>query len=367
MNTDQHRLSLEKARNRIRVNPSFSVANHKSGSALIIVLAVTVVLALIVADFAAKMNSELKAAGSNYEEAVNFQLARSALALARLELSQTGGQLYANGYGDAYLISGTEDYESAIEELQLYRDGYELGRGLASYRLVHVPAALDPNELGQNDWHRLLEVTCDMAEGDERSELVDCIVDWIDDDDIARASGMEEDDYQELDPPRHVKNGELDSVEELLLVNGITPALFFGDGNPVRIEDNMLWGGGIQRYLIGDNSPAGRASAQYILSGALPDGDSTNEEDELEYQQVETLPDQLYLIAQGYLEAPAEEEETSPFYENGPDEPAYLSRRIILVELGLGDGQDAAYALDDMQENAPRELLDKILAYTDDG
>lgn len=366
MNMDKHRLLTERTRSGLRGCPRPPVAsNSKSGSALIIVLAVAVVLALVVADFAADLNSELKVAGGHYEEAVNFQLARSAFALARLEIG-SAGKLYANGYGDAYLISGTEDYEDAIEELQIYRDGYPMGRGMLSYRLVHTPAALDPNELGQNDWHRLLEVACAMDEGEERSELVDCIIDWIDSDDIARAAGKEENDYQELDPPRHVKNAALESVEELLLIHGITPELFYGIGNPVWIEDGMLWGGGLQRYLLGDNSPEGRASAQYILQGVYPDGDERDEEEELEYKQVNRLPDKLYLIAQGYLAEPVTGDGMSPFDEEAPDEPAYLSRRIILVGLELGDGQNAGYDVHEMLENAPREMVDQVLAYTTD-
>ena len=352
-----------KKRQLLRASPRLFARSNKEGSALIIVLAVVVGLTLMVADFAAGIHSELKAAGGHYEEAVNFQLARSALELARLELGSQGARLYADGYGDAYLIAGTEDYEDAIEELQIYREGYGLGRGMLSYRLVHTPSALDPNELGQNDWHRLLEVACGMEEGEERSELVDCIIDWMDSDDIARAAGMEEDDYQELNPPRHVKNAKLDSPEELLLVYGMTPEMFYGTGYAARIEDGMVWGGGLLRYLIGDNSPEGRASAQYILQGVYPADDERDEEDELEYRQVNTLPANLYLIAQGYVEEPLDEDETSLFKEETPEEPVYVSRRIILVRLRLGQGQNAGYELENMMENAPRERLDRILSY----
>lgn len=364
MNADKHRLFLERKREHIRVYLRLSAGDkkQKSGSALIIVLAVAVVLALVVADFAADMNSELKAAGGNYEEAMNFQLARSSWALARLELGNR--QLYANGPGDAYLLSGTEDYESEIEEMQFYRNGYGLGRGMLSYRVVHKPSGLDPNELGQNDWHRLLEIACDMEEGEERSSLVDCIIDWIDRDDIARANGMEEDDYQSLDSPRHVKNGPLDSPEELLLVYGITAELFYGYGNPVSIEDGMIRGGGLQRYLIGDNSPQGRAAAQYILQGTLPEDDDYDEEEELEYKKVETLPSHLYLIAQGYTQEATENEDRLVFADEADvSDPAYLTRRIILIRLKLGSGQNAGYEIDDMLENASTERVDRILAY----
>lgn len=336
--------------------------DNKEGSALIIVLSVTVVLALIVANFSADMNGELKAAGSNYEEAVNAQLSRSALALARLELGRQGTQLYANGHGDAYLISGTEDYESAIEELQFYRNGYELGRGMLSYQLVHLASLLEPDELDQTQWHRLFEMACAMDEGTERSELVDRIIDWMDADSNARANGMEEDDYQALDTPRHVKNAPLDLPEELMLVHGITPELFYGTGNPPHVDDGMIWGGGILRYLIGDNSPEGRASAQYILQGIFPEDVQIDEDEELEFEQLDPRPPHLYLIAQGYAPEPMDKEEASIFGEE-QNETAYLSRRILLVRLKLGQGDNAEYEIEDMIENASGEMVDRILAY----
>lgn len=365
MNTNKHRFKKDGAPMSASVYPCSSMAERKQkeGSALIIVLSVAVVLALIVANFSADMNAELKAAGSNFEEAVNAQLSRSALALARLELGRSGAQLYANGHGDAYLISGTEDYETAIEELQVLREGYELGRGLLSYQLVHKPSALDPNELGQNNWHRLFEIACDLDEGTERSELVDRIIDWMDADSNTRANGMEEDDYQALDTPRHVKNGSLDSMEELMLVYGISPALFYGTGNPARIEDDMVWGGGLQRYLIGDNSPEGKASAQYIVEGTYSEDVATDEEEELEYNQIDSLPDILYLIAQGYDSEPLDEEDALVFGEEEPEKKTFLSRRILLVKLKLGQGNNAGYELDDMIENASGEMVDRILTY----
>lgn len=336
--------------------------DSRSGSALILVLAVVVVLAVVIADFAADMKSELKAAGGYYESAMNFQLARSALALARLELKAKGTKLYANGKGDAYFVAGSEDYESAIEDLRVYRDGYDLGRGRLAYRIVYSSASLDPNELGQNDWHRLLEVACDMDEGEERSALVDAIIDWIDADNLTRANGAEEAFYQTLDPPRHVKNAALDSPEELLLVYGMTPELFYGDGLPVREEDGMIRGGGLLRYFSGDNSPEGRASAQYVLRGTLPAQKDRDEEDELEYKPVETLPKQLYLIAQGFVPEGTTDEESDPFYEK-PEEPAYLSRHIMLVRLVLGEGNNAGYEMGDLLENAASETVERVMAY----
>jgi hypothetical protein len=59
-------------------------------------------------------------------------------------------------------------------------------------------------------------------------EVADAILDWLDPDDEPRMLGAEVDHYSGLQPPYRAKNGPLDTVEELLLVRGITPQLLFG-------------------------------------------------------------------------------------------------------------------------------------------
>jgi len=54
------------------------------------------------------------------------------------------------------------------------------------------------------------------------------ILDWRDPDDLYRMNGAEPDYYQSLKEPYRCKNGNLDSIEELLLVRGVTPELFYG-------------------------------------------------------------------------------------------------------------------------------------------
>ncbi len=61
-----------------------------------------------------------------------------------------------------------------------------------------------------------------------RDTVVDSILDWIDADDLRRINGAENDYYQSLKEPYRCKNGPLDSIEELLLVRGVTPELFYG-------------------------------------------------------------------------------------------------------------------------------------------
>ena len=54
-------------------------------------------------------------------------------------------------------------------------------------------------------------------------DIADAILDWIDADDTKREFGAELEDYSALVPAYAPKNGPLDSLDELLLVRGVTP------------------------------------------------------------------------------------------------------------------------------------------------
>ncbi len=69
-------------------------------------------------------------------------------------------------------------------------------------------------------------------------EIADAILDWLDADDEVRPNGAETEYYSSLARPYAAKNGPLDSVEELLLVKGVTPELLFGrDRNQNQLAD----------------------------------------------------------------------------------------------------------------------------------
>ncbi len=70
-------------------------------------------------------------------------------------------------------------------------------------------------------------------------DVADAILDWLDEDDDPRDYGAEAEYYSTMQPPYGPKNGPLDTVEELLLVRGVTPRLLFGmDVNRNGMIDN---------------------------------------------------------------------------------------------------------------------------------
>lgn len=58
--------------------------------------------------------------------------------------------------------------------------------------------------------------------------LVESIIDWIDEDDEMEQGGAESDFYLASENPYNAKNGPMDSIDELLLIKGMTTDLYFG-------------------------------------------------------------------------------------------------------------------------------------------
>ena len=103
------------------------------------------------------------------------------------------------------------------------------GRYQQKYGVIDESAKLNLNSLMQLDQtgqvlHDALMKLPDMTE-----EIADAIVDWVDSDDVSRAAGAESAYYSGLTPPYRAKNGPINSIDELLLVRGVTPQLLFGN------------------------------------------------------------------------------------------------------------------------------------------
>ena len=58
--------------------------------------------------------------------------------------------------------------------------------------------------------------------------IADAILDWLDEDDDTRDYGAEAEFYEGLDVPYLPRNGMIESLDELLLIEGVTPTLLYG-------------------------------------------------------------------------------------------------------------------------------------------
>ena len=77
---------------------------------------------------------------------------------------------------------------------------------------------------------RLLRAAPFLVDDGDAREIIDSLIDWIDSDDGdgEEEYGAEDSYYQSLTPPYFCKNGPIESIEELLLVKGISSELLYG-------------------------------------------------------------------------------------------------------------------------------------------
>ena len=195
------------------------------GIALIMVLIVVTVLSILAGGFAYSMRVETKLARNASFDGELEWLGRSGVELARYVLSQSSlgpagqvdslNQKWAGGPGD------TNDPTSGIS-----LDNYELGPGRISIKITDLDRKFNINLASDVILRQALLVI--GVDAGSTPQIVDSILDWIDPDDDKRMNGAESDLYQSLKPPYSAKNGPIDDLTELLLVNGVTPAMYWG-------------------------------------------------------------------------------------------------------------------------------------------
>lgn len=101
-----------------------------------------------------------------------------------------------------------------------------VGQGTARLRIDNEAGRVNLNFASRS----MLRVALDGfgLSDEDRDIIADSIQDWRDEDDFHRLNGAENDYYQSLPQPYDCKNADFDTVEELLLVRGMTPEIFYG-------------------------------------------------------------------------------------------------------------------------------------------
>jgi general secretion pathway protein K len=193
------------------------------GFALLAVLLVMALVGVLGAEFAYSMHLEASAVRAYKDTLVAGHLAEAGLEQAIRELSGRGVYV-ALGEGRCELTF----YDQNRAPLKhLPRTKVPLGAGHFSYCLTDEEARINPNAAPVDRMDRLLQAL--GVEKQDRDVVLDSIQDWRDPNEVHRLNGAEsEDTYLKLPVPYRSKNGNLDSVNELLQIKGVTPAMFDG-------------------------------------------------------------------------------------------------------------------------------------------
>ncbi len=196
----------------------------EEGIALIIVLWVLAFLMFLVIEFAYTMRVETSAVRNFKDETKARHLALAGINMAVAEISGTFDIVYLDGEGK--VVFGKKE-KQVMEALESKRER-EVEGGLISYRLRGEAGKLNINAATREMLISLLKAT--GVEPVERDMIADSILDWRDKNHEFHLNGAEDDYYGSLPEPYGAKDGDFDTVEELLLVRGVTPAIFYGSG-----------------------------------------------------------------------------------------------------------------------------------------
>ncbi|WP_437226175.1 general secretion pathway protein GspK [Planctomicrobium sp. SH661] len=198
-------------------------AGSRSGSALILVLVVIAMLSLGAYTYSELMITEYRAASAaGHQHAVTVWADSGVEYVAALLTPEVGGwdlDLYNNpqlfhvpvqeGGGFTVIAPLEETSDAAVLRMGVIDESGRIN--------LNAIARLDP-ETGMA--RTLLMGLPNMTE-----EIADSILDWIDADQDPREYGAEA-ESDTLVPPR---DGPLQSIEELLLINGVTAQLLYGE------------------------------------------------------------------------------------------------------------------------------------------
>jgi len=190
------------------------------------------ILSMLISTLAFEMQIEAGVA-SYYRKRTKAQyLAAAGVEYAKVVLTK---KVQQSGEGEITLEEG-DDEQTVVAAINLTRGvgisglTRALGEGTFTLNIKPEEGRRNVNTLLEEDWEEILDqagVPTDLWD-----ELMDCFYDWIDPGDEHRLNGAETDDpyYKERD--YEVKNANLDTVDELLLIKGFTEEIVFGGPSP---------------------------------------------------------------------------------------------------------------------------------------
>lgn len=216
---------------------SLTNRNTRQGSALVLTLVVVAMLTLGAAAFFERMFAEHQAERAYGRQMQANNMAESGVEYCKALMMEDPETITQSGglYGNANLFQGVLVNDDSMASARgrftvvapdLTTEGYYGGM---RYGLENESARLNLNTILFADQteegasRKLLMALPGMTES-----IADAILDWLDSDNDSRQLGAERDYYASLSHAYAPRNGPLGSIEELLLVRDVTPALLFG-------------------------------------------------------------------------------------------------------------------------------------------
>jgi general secretion pathway protein K len=196
------------------------------GIALLMVLWVLAILMVIVLSFSFMARTETLSALSFKERTENKFLAEAGIERGIVEIFYRTQNLGLES-SDMWKTDGTPYLN-------------KLGNGSYTVRITNESGKIDLNTLNDSSGIILKNLLINSGVKDEDADtIVDSVLDWRDADDLRRLHGAESDYYMSLPNPYKAKDAAFDTMEELLLVKGVTPEILYGSGERKGVIDSL--------------------------------------------------------------------------------------------------------------------------------
>ena len=215
---------------------------NSNGYVLVIVLVVTTLLVSISSEFIIEAQTNI-----GFINKFDHRLKARFLARSGIELGKY--ILYADKMGASSQITG----KSSDKAIDSYKDiwamdmpPFPLDEGTVKIKIEDENSKIylsgfanEYTEEGTKFYKMGINFFYNMG---FQQDLADAIKDWVDVDD-SRSPYVAEtyDYYSNLNPPYKAKNAAMDSIDELLMVKGFTPEIFYGlGGGNAGQEENLV-------------------------------------------------------------------------------------------------------------------------------
>ncbi len=208
--------------------------------ALLIALTVISLIIALTIQFNKNMRQNLLASGTQSTQFRLEVMARSGVELAMAVLLKDAQENEHDSLQDSWALLADEklsqlfDLGSLTIEISDNSGKFQINSLVQSKNQQQPDTPPDQAAAQEQDarnilWRLLRGKPFNVDDGDAR-KIIDSLIDWIDaeDGDWEQEFGAESSYYLSLETPYPCKNGPVEFVEELLLVQGFTPELLFG-------------------------------------------------------------------------------------------------------------------------------------------
>jgi general secretion pathway protein K len=195
------------------------VRQQERGFALMAVVWIITLLSVIVLSFAAMAKTDVYATMGFKESMEQKYLAEAGIQGAVVELMHERALKMQNAADTTAMIKTD-------------RTAYtrELGTGSYTFRVTDESGKIDINALTDKTGALLSNLLRNFGSSEEEANtIVDSILDWKDTDDAHRLNGAENNYYMSLPAPYRAKNAGFETLEELILVKGMTRDVLYGN------------------------------------------------------------------------------------------------------------------------------------------